>query len=156
MLKRTTLLSVGIYIVRSISAKIAQTSKNFSRKLEKKIDEINSQAVVFFTRGDNIANLNEALLYVRHNEHTNNIKIVTVVEDESQVPPQLASDIEFLDKAYPDINIEFIAYKGKFSPELLADLSKRWNIPLNFMFIGSPGAKFAHNLSDLGGARLII
>jgi AAA+ ATPase superfamily predicted ATPase len=43
-----------------------------------KINEINSQQIVFFTRGDNLANLNNAMLYVKQNEHTNRIKVVTV------------------------------------------------------------------------------
>ncbi|RMD85242.1 MAG: APC family permease, partial [Candidatus Dadabacteria bacterium] len=84
------------------------------------------------------------------------IKIVTVVEDPSEVPETLENDLKFLDQAYPSINIEFVVQKGRFTPELLRELSKKWNIPLNFMFIGSPGDKFPHRLSDLGGVRLII
>jgi len=42
----------------------------------------------------------------------------------------------------PDINIEFVEMEGKFGPELIEALSKKWRIPKNFMFIGSPGDKF--------------
>jgi len=39
---------------------------------------------------------------------------------------------------------------------MIDKLSKEWNIPKNFMFIGSPGDHFPHQLADLGGVRLII
>jgi hypothetical protein len=29
-------------------------------------------------------------------------------------------------------------------------------VPKNYMFIGAPGQDFPHNLSELGGVRLII
>ena len=107
--------------------------------------------MVFFTRGDNLAALNQAVLYVRRNEHTNRIKIVTIGDDESKVPVRLASDIRYLDEAYPKIDLEFVFVKGRFSPELIQDLSKQWNIPVNFMFIGSPGHHFLYGLAELGG-----
>jgi hypothetical protein len=44
----------------------------------------------------------------------------------------------------------------EFSPELIRELSKEWNIPINFMFIGSPGDHFPYKIEELGGARLII
>ncbi|VAW25607.1 hypothetical protein MNBD_BACTEROID04-86, partial [hydrothermal vent metagenome] len=41
-------------------------------------------------------------------------------------------------------------------PELIKELSKKWNIPINFMFIGSPSDKFPYKIEELGGVRLII
>ncbi|MCB0347151.1 MAG: hypothetical protein KDD66_18670, partial [Bdellovibrionales bacterium] len=117
---------------------------------------INAQTVVFFTRGDNLANLNSAMLYVAHNEHTNRVKVVTVVKSDDEIPERLEQDLKFLDEAYPQMDIEFVVEKGTFTPELLDQLSERWNIPLNFMFIGSPGNRFPHRIADLGGVRLII
>jgi hypothetical protein len=61
-----------------------------------------------------------------------------------------------LDRAYPDIKIEFIQLHGEFGPEIISELSKKWDIPPNFMFIGSPGDHLPYKLSDLGGVRLII
>ena len=68
----------------------------------------------------------------------------------------IEKDLKFLNQAYPEIKIEFVVERGSFGPELLRELSARWRIPLNFMFIGSPGDKFPHSLSELGGVRLII
>ena len=45
---------------------------------------------------------------------------------------------------------------GKFGPELIGRLSEEWDIPKNFMFIGSPGDHFLYGLAELGGVRLII
>ena len=65
-------------------------------------------------------------------------------------------DIRFLDEAYPEIDIEFVVVKGKFGPELIQELSDKWHVPTNLMFIGSPGGKLVYDLAELGGVRLII
>jgi|GEM_PF-58055 len=121
-----------------------------------KIDEINSQQVVFFTRGDNVSNLNNAMQYVLQNEDTNRIKVVTVLNEDDHVPDKLADDLKFLDEAYPQIDIEYVKRIGKFGPELIQELSDEWNVPTNLMFIGSPGGKLPYGLAELGGVRLII
>ena len=156
MLGRIGLLKVCLYFIRRISQTIAGITSSLAKGLHDKIDEINSQQIVFFTRGDSINNLNEAMLYVRNNEHTNRLKVVTVVEDEKDVPPRLKKDLEFLDEAYPEIDIEFVVHVGEFGPKLIKKLSKEWNIPTNFMFIASPGDHFLYGLAELGGVRLII
>ncbi|TWT77924.1 hypothetical protein Pla123a_17230 [Posidoniimonas polymericola] len=84
------------------------------------------------------------------------MKIVTAVEDDSQIPPRLEEDIRFLDEAYPEIDIDFVVVHGELSPRLIDELSAKWRIPNNFMFIGSPGDRFPYGLADLGGVRLII
>mgnify|MGYP001557037474 CR=1 FL=1 len=81
MLGRIGLLKTCLGAVRAISTSLGKMLGNMSRAIIAKIDEINAQQIVFFTRGDNTANLNNAILYVRRNEHTSRIKIVTVVED---------------------------------------------------------------------------
>ena len=96
------------------------------------------------------------MLYVQQNEHTKRIKVVTVVNNKTEVPPKLRKDLKFLDDAYPNIEIEFVVLTGTFGPELIHDLSEKWNIPANLMFIGSPGTHFIYGLADLGGVRLII
>ncbi len=68
----------------------------------------------------------------------------------------MGPDIKILDEVYPVIDIEFVKRKGKFSPELIQDLSKEWNVPANFLFIGSPGDRFIYGLEELVGVRFII
>ncbi len=156
MLGRIVILKAGLFLMRATVASLVRPMSAFSRWIREKIDEINSQQVVFFTRGDNPENLNNAMLYIRRNEHTNRAKIVTVVKSRDEVPPELDAHLKFLDEAYPDIDVEFVIVEGKFGPKLILKLSKQWNIPVNLMFIGSPGDRFPYDLAELGGVRLII
>jgi hypothetical protein len=126
------------------------------QKLHDTLEQIRAQQIVFFTRGDNIANLNKVMLYIRENEHTNRVKLVSFYENEGDIPPKMAEHIRFLDEVYPEIDMEFVAVKGKFCPAEIERLSKQWDIPMNLMFIGSPSGRLPHRLEDLGGVRLII
>jgi amino acid transporter len=156
MLQRIILLKAFLSVVRSITAAIVAPMSRLAQRVRNKIDEINAQQIVFFTRGDNIANLNNALLYVKQNEHTNRLKIVTVTNEAVSVPNKLAEELNFLDLAYPEIDVEFVQIEGHFSPELIQELSDKWRIPKNLMFIGSPGGRLPYDLGQLGGVRLII
>ena len=156
MLNRTILLKLVLKIIDGIFDPIRRFVIRLDRDIQKTIDKINAQEFVFFTKGDNIATLNNVMLYISNNEHTKRIKIVIVSNDKNTIPEKLAEEIEFLDREYPEIDIEFVIEKGKFSPELIKELSKKWNIPINFMFIGSPSNKFPYKIEELGGVRLII
>ncbi len=156
MLGRIAILKGFLFLTRSLFMSLIKRMTAISQSLRAQIDAINSQQIVFFTRGDNLANLNQAMLYVQRNENTNRIKVVTVVPSEDDIAPNLRNDLEFLNNAYPDIDIEFVPLINTFSPELIKELSKQWNIPSNLMFIGSPGTHFIYGLADLGGVRLII
>ncbi len=156
MLGRIIILQGCLFIVRSILKFFIGRMTSISRALRDKITEINSQQVVFFTRGDNLANLNRAILYVQQNEHTNRLKVVTVIPEHGEVAPNLRKDLDMLDEAYPNIDIELVVQVGKFGPEMVEDLSRKWLIPTNLMFIGSPGTHFLYGLAELGGVRLII
>jgi hypothetical protein len=103
-----------------------------------------------------VIDLNKVMLYILRNEDTHRIKIVTVVKDEAEVPKNLPTDIEVLDRAYPSFEVDFVVLKGEFGPTLIDKLSVEWNIPKNFMFIASPGDRFPYRVSELGGVRLII
>ena len=96
------------------------------------------------------------MLYIKKNEHTRKIKIVHIVQEGQEVPKNLPLEIDFLNREYPEIKIEFVIEEGEFSPKLIQNLSKKWNIPVNFMFIGSPSDKFMYSIEELGGVRLII
>lgn len=155
------MLNRGILIEFSISAleyfykplrKLVIKSNRFLNSLHRKI---NSQEFVFFTKGDDVAILNKVMQYVQNNETTKRLKIVNVINNDHS-NAKLKIDLEVLDRAYPEIHIEFIERDGVFGPELIDELSEEWNIPKNFMFIGSPGDKFSYRVSDLGGVRLIM
>jgi amino acid transporter len=156
MLNRTLLLKFLLNIIHTIFDPIRKLVFKIDKNIVATINHINSQEFVFFTKGDNIATLNKVMLYIIKNEHTKKIKIVLALEKGQVSPPNLSNEIEFLGKEYPEINIEFLVVEGKFSPELIQELSQKWDIPVNFMFIGSPSDKFPYKIEELGGVRLII
>ncbi|NOX80870.1 MAG: amino acid permease [Deltaproteobacteria bacterium] len=157
MLNRIALLEMLLQFIEYLFVPILKLVTNANQKINTIIDKIQAQEFVFFTRGDNLPNLNQVLLYIKHNEHTKKIKIVTVQpEGEPPIEEKLDKDIEFLDREYPEIDIELVRLKGEFGPKMIQELSKKWNIPVNFMFIGSPGDHFPYRIEALGGVRLII
>jgi len=156
MLGRVALFDFTLVILnmamRKISSGIGGTI-NFVTRL---IERVESQQIVFFTRGDNVANLNRAMLYIRRNEHTNRVKIVNVLRSGETPNEKLKKDIAFLDEAYPEIDLELVFREGNFGPDLISELSDEWHIPSNLMFIGSPEGRLPYSLAELGGVRLII
>jgi amino acid transporter len=156
MLNRTMLLKVILKILDAFFDPIRKFSVNSDRAIKRVLHKINQQEFVFFTKGDNIATLNKVMLYIERNEHTKKMKIVTVLEKGQTGPPNLEQEIDFLDREYPEIDIELIILEGTFTPKLIQELSEKWNIPINFMFIGSPTNKFPYKIEELGGVRLII
>ncbi len=156
MLNRTLLLKIVLKIIYAITNPIRIFVLKTDKKIQKTINRINDQEFVFFTKGDNIASLNKVMLYITKNEHTKKLKIVLVLDENQNLPKNLSQEIEFLDREYPKVKIEFIIEKGTFNPEILQELSNRWGIPVNFMFIGSPSDKFPYKIEELGGVRLII
>ena len=156
MLNRTALLKLLFNVIQSMFEPIRKFVINTNRSIIKTIEDINKQEFVFFTKGDSIATLNKVMLYVSRNEHTKKIKIVLVLNQGDIVPENLPTEIDFLDREYPNIDIEFLTVDGKFGPTLIKQLSEKWDIPINFMFIGSPSDKFPYRIEELGGVRLII
>jgi amino acid transporter len=156
MLYRTTILKGLLYLLKYISDNIQSVVSFGNAYLLRMIDTINAQEFVFFTKDDNVAVLNKVMIYVTDNEQTRKLKIVTILPEGGALSPGLERDIEVLDRAYPDIKIDFVKLHGEFGPEIIRKLSKEWKIPPNFMFIGSPGDKLPYKLADLGGVRLIL
>lgn len=162
-----TLLFVMIMLNRSLIVKLMiETLEYLYKPLRRMIlvsnhyllnlhSKINSQEFVFFTKGDNVAILNRVMQYVEENETTRKLKIVNIKKDDES-NADLLSDIHVLDRAYPDIAIEFVEITGTFGPDIIEKLSLEWGIPKNFMFIGSPGDRFSYKVAELGGVRLIM
>ena len=155
MLNRVILIKLLIEALEYFYQPLRKMVILSNRYLQKMSVEINSQEFVFFTKGDDIAILNKVLQYVENNETTKKLKIVHV-HNEVVNNEALKKDLEVLDRAYDNLEIEFLEIKGVFGPEIIDELSQKWKIPKNFMFIGSPGNKFSYRVSDLGGVRLIM
>jgi amino acid transporter len=156
MFLRVRILQALLFMGRAIHEKVREINEGVAEWTTGRITEINSQAMVFFTRGDGPANLRRAIEYVLDNEHTNTLIVVHVYQDEARIPPQLSDQLKTLDEIFPEIRIDFVAVQGRFGPDLIDKLSGRLNVPKNYMFIGCPGDGFPHNLAELGGVRLIV
>jgi hypothetical protein len=156
MLNRTFLLKVLLKIIKYVLSPIQSSLQKSNNSILSLIDEINSQEFVYFTKDDDVATLNNVMLYIRRNEHTKRLKIVTAFEKGEKASSQFKSDLDVLDREYPEIKIEFIEMEASFGPDLINKLSKKWKIPVNFMFISSPGDHFPYRIEQLGGVRLII
>jgi len=131
-----------------------------SNRLNNMINTINAQQFVYFAKRDNIAVLNKVMLYIKNNENTKNLKIVHVVDpsrqDESDFIKSFKKVVEIINEEYPEIDVTGEIIEGEFGPELIKKLCKQWRIPINFMFIASPGDHFPYRVEELGGVRLII
>ena len=155
MLNRTFLIQVLIYALEYFYNPLRKMVIFSNRYLLKTNLKIKSQEFVFFTKGDDVAILNKVMQYVQNNENTRKLKIVNI-KREGESNESLIVDLKVLDRAYPEIDIEFIELDGVFGPQIIDELSKKWGIPKNFMFIGSPGDRFSYRVSELGGVRLIM
>ncbi|WP_269236016.1 APC family permease [Flavobacterium flavigenum] len=155
MLNRSLLIQTIVDILEYFYEPVRKFVIISNRYLRKIQNKIHSQEFVFFTKGDNVAILNKVMQYVQNNETTRKLKIVNVRQIE-ECNDALKKDLEVLDRAYPEIHIEFVEIDGVFGPDLIDELSEKWMIPKNFMFIASPGDKFSYRISELGGVRLIM
>lgn len=156
MLNRTLLLKSLLSLIRYFLTPISNFLRYSNIMIKRMIHRINSQEYVYFTKNDDIASLNKVMLYITKNEHTRRLKIVSVFDDKSKPPKQFLADIDALDREYPNIKITYVRLQGTFGPDLIQDLSEKWNVPVNFMFIASPGDRFPYRIEELGGVRLII
>lgn len=156
LLNRKFVLQYLLVIVKSFIDSFKRQARIGEVMLTKKINNLTKQEFVYFSKGDSIDQLNRAILYVEENEITKNLKIVTIVDKNKQVSEDFMNDFNALDRAYPEIKLQYIQLEGKFGPELIDELSNKWNIPTNFMFISSPGDKLSYRVSELNGVRLIM
>lgn len=155
-LKRNEMLQYLLMVANSFFDSLQRISLISRFHLKKAIRKLSGQEFVYFTKGDDISILNKVMIYVQENEITRRLKIVTIVNEEQEASEQFMSDFEVLDRAYPEIKIEFVQVKGVFGPALIEKLSKEWGIPQNFMFISTPSDRLTHRVEELGGVRLII
>ncbi len=154
-------VSVVIVTVTFFSAQILKfllaAVAPLSTWLLDKLVEVKNQRAVFFTKGDNLANLNRAALYVLQNEQMKRLKVVHVYRDAEDVDQAaLTEQLRTIDRVYPELRIDLVLVQGKFGPALIEHLSREMHVPKNYMFIGTPGDRFPHNIAELGGVRLII
>lgn len=156
LLLRKDILHFIVNLLQSLSKNYKKYTLTRQRSLYRSLKKLYEQDFVFFSKGDDIATLNKVMMYLHENEVTNKMKIVTVLHEAQQPDPKFLADFDTLDRAYPEVDMEYVTILGDFTPELVEELSNKWGIPKNFMFISSPGEKFSYRVDELGGVRLIL
>ena len=156
MLLRLQIFKLLLAILSAIVERVHRVARGFRAVLIRRIRRINRFQVIYFSRGDNLSTLNRAVLYVLENEPTNRLRVVHCYENEEEIAPRLADNLKTVDRIYPNIRIDLVLVQGRFGPELIEKLSRRLNVPKNYMFISTPGDKFPHNIAELGGVRLVM
>ncbi len=156
MFLRREILKVALYVSRAFVEKLGSASTKIHKTIMGEINRISESGVVYFTRGDNMVTLNRAVLYVLANEQTSTLKVVHIYENEPDIPPTLGDNLRTIDHLYPQLRIDFVAVRGSFTPETIEAISRRFKIPKNYMFIGTPGDHFPHRIEELGGVRLVL
>ncbi|RYZ77700.1 MAG: APC family permease [Proteobacteria bacterium] len=156
MLWRTTILRFILQATQASENLLPGTRLAIRNTIENLLKPIISKPVIYFTKGDNIATLNNAALYVLKNEQTKHLQFVNFYQDEKSIPPSLFEQAKVIDQLYPQLTVDIVVVCGVFNPASIESLSKRLAIEKNRMFIGTPGNKFPHRVEKLGGVRVII
>ncbi len=153
---RVQLLKIVLFASRSILQRLHTLNERVGAIVMRKIDETSRRPVIYFASSDDVAALNQAVLYVVNNEQTRLMKVVHVFENENAIPRKLREHVELLDRIYPRLRIDFVTVKGSFGPELVEGLSRRLGISKNMMFMGTPGGTFPHQIDMPGGVRVVV
>ncbi len=156
MFARVQLLRATMFIVNASVTRVLALGHALHEGTQRVLHRITDRTAVYFTRGDNLSELNRAALYVLTNEQIKRLIVVHVYEQEEDIPETLARHLAEIDRMYPELRVDFLAVKGEFSPETIDALSKRLGVPHNYMFISTPGDRFPHRIESLGGVRLIL
>jgi amino acid transporter len=156
MLWRLQIYFMVLAAVKGIVDQVLQWNRGMQVRLLRGIRRIQGFHVIYFTKGDNLASLNRVARYVIENEQSSRLKVVHIYEKEEDIPVALSGHLNTIDRLYPRLRIDLVLIRGKFSPELIERVSQRLKVPKNYMFIGTPGDQFPHNISELGGVRLVM
>ncbi|WP_432411851.1 APC family permease [Rasiella sp. SM2506] len=156
MLYRTHIIKILMQLTKKLFPENNKLTYWIYRNSLLRLEKLNNQQFVFFTYHHDVEMLNKVMQYIMENEPTKKLKIVSILHREEHLNKELVADIEVLDRAYPKIAVELIEELGDFTPSKIRELSKKWNIPTNFMFIGAPGKDFPYSIEELGEVRLII
>ena len=91
MFLRVHILRLALLVMRAMADAVRHLNDQVRHWVLQQVDAINKNAMLYFTKGDDLAILNRAVLYVLQNEQTNRLTIVHVFDDEQSIPPNYAS-----------------------------------------------------------------
>jgi len=137
-----------------------RTGARGGRTITKAILDIQIAPIIYFCKHADMTIINKAILYVRKNELTQNLRIVHVFDDmddggesggaHTAALSEFQNIVALFDNIYPKLKIDFISVKGSFEPAVVEWISSSMDVPINMMFIAQPGDKAVHRVSTLG------
>lgn len=141
-----------------------RTGARGGRTITKAILDIKIAPIIYFCKHADMTIINKAILYVRKNELTQNLRIVHVFDDmnggdggesggsgaHTAALNEFENIVALFDNIYPKLKIDFISVKGSFEPAVVEWISSSMGVPINMMFIAQPGDKAVHRVSTLG------
>ncbi|CAK4077150.1 unnamed protein product, partial [Aphanomyces euteiches] len=102
----------------------------------------------------NLTTLNKAILYVRANELTHNIRFVHVYRETMpealETVSQLKEMIAMFDCVYPKIQLDFYSIVAAFEPATIEWIAQKYNIQTNMMFLKQPTNSSVKAVSTYG------
>ncbi|KAF9238909.1 amino acid permease-domain-containing protein [Melanogaster broomeanus] len=125
-----------------------QLTRNWGGALITAMRRLRRQEVCLLVKTDEINQLFNMILYVRHNEETSCLKIVHF--HDGIVPLEMDANVKILDEAFPEITIDLMLVDGPFNPQTVAALAHRLQIPTSLMFMSCPGPDFQCPVAEFG------
>jgi hypothetical protein len=157
MFFRIRFLKILLYLSKRVTTACGweHTCAGSLKRLSEQVKHMSTRSLVFFAKKDALATLNKAVLYVRENEDSSWIRMVHVYDDKTKIPPKLIDNVRLLDCMYPKMRMDVVFVQGQFGPLIIEQLSQHLGISKNRMFIACPNEESPHNVSKLGGVRVI-
>jgi hypothetical protein len=131
-----------------------QLTKGWGDGLIRRMRSLRRREVCLLVKSDEINNLFNMILYVRHNEETSCLKIVHF--HNGDVPSEMEANAKILDEAFPEITVDLMLIEGQFDPKNVAALAHHLKIPRSLMFMSSPGPNFQYPVAELGTRIILI
>ena len=156
MFLRVQILKFLLKGIRAVMERLHGFSEAVAAAVIAQAKDIRDRKVIVFLKEDDPQLLNQAARYVLDNEEIRHLKVVHCYEAKERIPVTLGENLKTIDRCYPELKIDLTLVQGEFGPELIDRLSSRLGVPKNYMFIGTPGNRFPHEIGDLGGVRLIM
>jgi amino acid transporter len=156
MFERVNIMKIVLKVIRAIMERLHAFSETVSTIVIAQAKDIQERKVVVFLKEDDPHLLNLAARYVLENEEIRHMKVVHCYTAKERIPVTMGENLKTIDRCYPELKIDLTLVQAEFGPELIDKLSFRLGVPNNYMFIGTPGNRFPHEIADLGGVRLIM
>lgn len=181
MLERVFMLRIALYVLQRVCPSRHRARKKTGayhhtgaiggRTITAALEAIHLPSIVFFCKAPDLSVLNKAILYVRQNEQTHNLRIVHVCEDatgadalrreKQRVALQDLHDmVAMFDIMYPKLKIDVVCVfvppsrtsssASAFDASVVHWVSQHMTVPPNMMFIRQPSCKAIHKVASLG------